>query len=180
MIKNDVYAFETDTVWGLGADINSKYAIKKIYELKQRESTKPLILMSHSLDTILPYVQPLNREVQEIAEKYLPGALTIIIKKSEIFPKNLNPEFDTVGIRIPAHKGFQDFCKENNLILATTSANISSETPCKNAKEVQEKFGSHVKIIEKTILGKNSETPSTIILMQNKGFKVLREGNIKF
>ena len=180
MIKNIVYAFETDTVWGLGADIKDELGIKKIYKLKHRESTKPLILMSHSLDVILPYVQPLNKEVKEIAQKHLPGALTIIVKKSENFPKYLNPEFDTVGIRIPSHNGFQEFCKENNLVLATTSANISNETPCKNKIEIEEKFGSHVKIIKKTILGKNSETPSTIILTKNKGFEVLREGNIKF
>ena len=180
MIKTDVYAFETDTVWGLGADINSEYAIKKIYELKHRESTKPLILMSYSLSAILQYIQPLNTEIKEVADKYLPGALTIIVKKNENFPKYLNPEFDTVGIRIPDHSGFQDFCRENNLVLATTSANLSNETPCKNSKEVEEKFSSHVEIIKNTILGKNSETPSTVILAQDKGFKVLREGNKKF
>ncbi len=180
MIKNVVYAFETDTVWGLGADIKDEKSIKKIYELKHRESTKPLILMSYDLAPILQYVQPLNDEVKEIAEKYLPGALTIITKKSADFPKYLNPEFDTVGLRIPDHTGFRDFCRENNLVLATTSANISNETPCKNMHEIKEKFAEHVKIIENTILEKNSETPSTVILMQDKGFKVLREGNIKF
>ena len=180
MINDKVFAFETDTVWGLGADINSECAIKKIYELKHREATKPLILMSWSLEAILPYVEPLNAEVEEIAKKYLPGALTIIVKKSEKFPKYLNPEFDTVGFRIPNHTGFQNFCKANNLVLATTSANISNETPCKDRKEVEKKFKNHVEIIKKSILEKNSETPSTIILMQDKGFKVLREGNIKF
>lgn len=180
MIKNEVYAFETDTVWGLGADINSEYAVKKIYELKQRESAKPLILMSYNISAILPYIQTLNSEVAEIVKKYLPGALTIIVKKSEKFPKHLNPEFDTVGFRIPAHEGFCNFCKKNNLVLATTSANISNETPCKSQDEIENKFSSHVNIIKSTILNKNSETPSTVILMQNKGFKVLREGNIKF
>ena len=179
-MNNKVYAFETDTVWGLGADIKSEISIRKIYELKHRENTKPLILMSWGLEAILPYIEPLNTEVQKIAEKYLPGALTIIVKKSKKFPKYLNPEFDTVGIRIPNHTGFQNFCKANNLVLATTSANISSEAPCENANEVKEKFSGHVEIIKTTILGKNSQTPSTIILMQDKGFKVLREGNIKF
>lgn len=179
MIKNEVYAFETDTVWGLGANIKDEKSIKKIYELKHRASTKPLILMSYDIAPILPYVKPLNEEVQEIAKKYLPGALTIIIKKGANFPKYLNPEFDTVGIRVPNHAGFQNFCKENNLVLATTSANISNEAPCDNSKEVEEKFAQHVKIIKSTILEKNSKTPSTVILMQDKGFKVLREGNIK-
>lgn len=180
MIENNVYAFETDTVWGLGANINDEKSIQKIYELKHRESSKPLILMSHDISPILSFIEPLNNEVKEIVKKYLPGALTIIVKKSANFPKYLNPEFDTVGIRIPKHSGFYNFCKENNLILATTSANISNETPCKNAKEIEKKFANHVKIIKNTILGKNSETPSTIILMQDKGFKVLREGIIKF
>ncbi len=180
MIKNEVYAFETDTVWGLGANIGDETSINKIYEIKHRESTKPLILMSHTLDMILPYVEPLNDEVMEIAEKYLPGALTIITKKSEKFPKYLNPEFDTVGFRIPNHKGFSNFCRENNLTLATTSANISNEPPCKSIQEIEEKFSSHVHIVKSTVLKQNSETPSTIILMQDKGFKVLREGNIKF
>ena len=136
MINDKVYAFETDTVWGLGADINTPEGLQNIYKLKNREITKPLILMSWELEAILPYIEPLNIEVQNIAKKYLPGALTIIVKKSEKFPKYLNPEFDTVGIRIPNHKGFQDFCRENKLVLATTSANISHESPCKNKKEV--------------------------------------------
>lgn len=175
-----VYAFETDTVWGLGADINDSLGIKKIYELKNREQVKPLILMSSSFENIEKYLEPLNDEAKNLVEKYMPGALTIIVKKSDKFPKYLNPEFDTVGVRIPNHSGFMEFCKKNSdMVLATTSANISGEKPLENLKEIKEKFGKNVEILKDTELKLNKNTPSTIVLIEENSLKVLRQGDIQ-
>lgn len=175
-----VYAFETDTVWGLGADINDSDGIKKIYDLKKRDGAKPLILMSNSFKNIEKYLAPLNQEAKNLVEKYMPGALTIIVKKSENFPKYLNPEFGTVGVRIPNHQGFMKFCKNNSdMVLATTSANISGEKPLENAIEIEKEFKNKVEIIKKSELNLNKNTPSTIVLVEENSLKVLRQGDIK-
>ena len=178
--KGKVYAFETDTVWGLGANIKDEAGVKKIYELKKRESQKPLILMSNSIENIEKYIKPLSSKAKDLIQTYMPGALTIIVEKSEIFPKYLNPEFDTVGVRIPNHKGFAEFCKKNSgMVLATTSANISGEKPLENLEEIKKEFKNNVEIVEKTALNLNKNTPSTIVLIQDNSLKVLREGDIK-
>ena len=67
-----VYAFETDTVWGLGADINDSDGIKKIYDLKKRDGDKPLILMSNSIKNIEKYLAPLNQEAKNLVESSNP------------------------------------------------------------------------------------------------------------
>ena len=67
--KGKVYAFETDTVWGLGANIKDEAGVKKIYELKKRESQKPLILMSNSIENIEKYTGILIEEVSIVIDK---------------------------------------------------------------------------------------------------------------
>ena len=73
--EDGVISFVTDTVWGIGCLPASKKAVDKIYELKGRDRSKPLILMSNSLDNLLPYVDNMSVFQQEIASKYFPGAI---------------------------------------------------------------------------------------------------------
>lgn len=179
VIKGEVYAFETDTVWGFGADINDKIAIDKIYELKNRDRSKPLILMSNKVENVLPYVETLPLMAISLIENHFPGALTLIIKKTALCPNFLNPEFASIAIRIPSHSGFCKFCeKNNNLVMATTSANISTEPPCENAQEVANKFSTNVKILQDYALGLNSGKASTIVAFEGEDMKILRQGDV--
>lgn len=179
IIKGEVYAFETDTVWGFGADVNDATAIDRIYELKNRDRSKPLILMSNNMENILPYIEPPSKAALSLMKKHFPGALTLIMKKSSFCPSFLNPEFVSIAIRIPAHKGFEEFCKKNNnLVLATTSANISTEPPCENAQEVVIKFSNNVKILQDYAFGLNSGKASTIVLFEGENMKILRQGDV--
>ena len=73
ILDNDgVIAFVTDTVWGLGCLPSSETAVKKIYEIKNREAQKPLILMSNSIDNLKPYVKKINPKTDELIKKYFP------------------------------------------------------------------------------------------------------------
>ena len=83
ILENDgVIAFVTDTVWGLGCLPTSKKAVEKIYEIKNRDSKKPLILMSNSYENLKEYVKPQTIMAKEIIKKYFPGALTLVVNKS--------------------------------------------------------------------------------------------------
>ena len=173
-----IYAFETDTVWGFGANINDKAGIDGIYEIKNRDRSKPLILMSNKVENLLPYVKKIPYSARALMKDYFPGALTLVLEKSDIFPKFLNPEFSTVGIRVPNHAGFQDFCAKNsNLVLATTSANVSSEPPCANADEVAARFGNKVKVVG--IESGNSGKSSTVVAFDGEIVKILRQGDVE-
>ena len=74
ILNNDgVIAFVTDTVWGIGCLPSSEKAVKKIYNIKQREAKKPLILMSHDIYPLLDYVkQPIEKEGQRLIKKHFP------------------------------------------------------------------------------------------------------------
>ncbi|HNW26095.1 MAG TPA: L-threonylcarbamoyladenylate synthase [Candidatus Gastranaerophilaceae bacterium] len=181
-LDNDgVIAFVTDTVWGLGCLPSSKKAVKKIYEIKKREAKKPLILMSNSVENLLLYVKSLSKKANELAEKYFPGALTLVLKKSGKTPDFITSGFDTVGIRIPDNKVFQEICEcIEGKVLATTSANLSSEPSAKTYKQALEKVGNTADLVIEDFgqLAKGLE--STVALILENEVRVLRQGAVKF
>ena len=82
-----VIAYVTDTVWGLGCLPNNEEAVKKIYEIKHRDGRKPLILMSDEFYNLLDYVkQPIEKQAQKLIKQHFPGALTLVLEKSEKTP----------------------------------------------------------------------------------------------
>ena len=179
-LKEDgVVAFPTDTVWGLGADPTNENAVKKIYELKKRDGQKPLILMASSLEYLEPFVENISDIEREVINKYLPGALTIISKKSKNTPDFVTSGFDTVGIRIPNHPVFWEVadcspCK----VLATTSANLSSQPSALKKEDVISYFGSNVNFVTNDF-GYYAENKESTIIKYEKGWHVLRQGVVK-
>ena len=174
-----VIGFETDTVWGIGALPNCRIGIHNIYEIKNRDRSKPLILMSDKLENLLPYTENLPQKAKEIAEKYFPGAITIIVKKSSKTPDYVTNSMDTIGLRVPNHKGFQELCKNiDGRVLATTSANISNQKTSVCKKDVENSIGDKLYKIygEDTIC---EGIASTIVLVNNdNSIKILRQGSI--
>ncbi len=178
-MSNFVVAFETDTVWGIGCNINNGKAVEEIYQIKGREHTKPLILMSNGLENLLKYVERPNNVSLSIMAKHFPGALTVILKKSKNCPSYIAPGFDTVGIRIPNHQEFWELCKlVKGHVLATTSLNISNEPPCLTYDEAYQKFSRVCKVVkpQKSRILKN--LPSTIVDLTGKMPKILRQGSV--
>ena len=174
-----VIGFETDTVWGIGALPNSKIGIDNIYEIKHRDRSKPLILMSNSLENLLPYVENLPKKAEEIAQKFFPGAITIVVKKSNLTPDYVTNSMDTVGIRVPNHKGFQKLCESiDGGVLATTSANISNQKTSVCKKDVEDSIGNKLYNIygEDTVC---EGVASTVVYVgQDNSVKILRQGSV--
>ena len=139
LATDGVIAFVTDTVWGLGCLPSSEQGVKKIYEIKKREAQKPLILMSNDIENLKPYVKEINATAQSLIDKHFPGALTLVLEKSEKTPDYLTSGFNTVGIRVPDNAVFKEICEsiEGN-VLATTSANLSSEPSAKTYEQAIE------------------------------------------
>ena len=83
--QGGVIAYVTDTVWGVGCLPDNEEAVKKIYEIKHRDGKKPLILMSDEVYNLFDYVrQPIEKEAQKLIKKHFPGALTLVLEKSEL------------------------------------------------------------------------------------------------
>lgn len=178
--KGEVIGFETDTVWGLGCLPDDIEAVNKIYEIKNRDRTKPLILMSHDINALKKYVTGISNYAELLTDKFFPGALTLIFKRSNLCPEFICAGFDTVGIRVPDSENFTLVTKKvKGSVLATTSLNISNEPPCKDYSEAVEKFGKKVKIIKPKIKSHPQNLASTVVLCLKDEIKVLREGSIK-
>lgn len=184
ILDNDgVIAFVTDTVWGLGCLPTSEIAVKKIYDIKKREAKKPLILMSNDIENLKPYVKEINAKANELIKKHFPGALTLVLEKSEKTPDFITSGFNTVGIRVPNNVVFKEICEEVNggkgLVLATTSANLSHEPSAKTYGQAVENMGTKVDLVIEDF-GQNSQgLESTVALVTENEIKVLRQGVIQ-
>ena len=175
-----VYAFKTDTVWGFGCHPQDKNAIEKIYQIKKRDSKKPLILMSDSFENLKKYIKNIPNYAYELIEKHLPGGLTLIFDKSDLCPNEITSNGDTIGVRIPNSEDFFKLVEKiEGRVLATTSCNLSDENPVKNYLEACEKFSNVATIVKPIKDTENENTPSTVILCQKDGYKILRQGVIK-
>lgn len=177
--RGAVLCFVTDTVWGLGCLPESKEGIDKIYEIKGRDRSKPLILMSDNTSSLRKYLKPLPDCAENAIEKYFPGALTVISEKSDLCSDDVTSNMNTVGIRVPDNSVFSLLCsKIEGRVLATTSANKSGEEPVKDLAEAKEKLGNLVDYIIDDMGEKPMGISSTVALFSESGYKILRQGTI--
>lgn len=180
-LNNDgVIAFVTDTVWGLGCLPSSEIAVKKIYEIKKREAQKPLILMSNEIENLLPYVKPINDKAKELIEKHFPGALTLVLEKSEKTPNYITSNFDTVGIRVPNNEVFKEICETiTGNVLATTSANLSHEPAAKTFWQALTNMGAKADMVIEDYGQLAEGLESTVVLVLKDEIKILRQGAVE-
>lgn len=180
VLKNDgVIAFVTDTVWGVGCSPESEKAVKKIYEIKHRDGKKPLILMSHDIYPLLKYTKPLCKKAHQLIKEHFPGALTLVVDKSELTPDYITSGFNTVGIRVPDNTVFQEICKcIDSGVLATTSANISACPPALSYDEAVEYIGGLVDYVVADYGSEAKGTASTVVGVSDDEIKIFRQGDI--
>jgi len=181
ILKNDgVIAFVTDTVWGLGCLPNSEKAVKKIYEIKNREAQKPLILMSYDIYPLFDYVrQPIEKEAQRLIKRHFPGALTLVLEKSVKTPDYMTSNLPTVGIRVPDNETFSNICKNiDGHVLATTSANISGKPPALTYEEAVKYIGDRVDLVIEDYGYKAQGRASTVVGFKDGNTIIFRQGEI--
>ncbi len=175
-----VIAFVTDTVWGLGCLPSNQKGVDKIYGIKNRDRSKPLILMSCEEKYLFPYVSEISDKSKELMDKYFPGALTLVLKKSQNTPNFITSNKDTVGIRIPDNEFFKQLCSViEGHVLATTSANLSGMPASKSYRETISSIGNFVDIVLDDYEYKCKGIESTVVLVENNSFKILRQGAVQ-
>lgn len=182
ILNNDgVIAFVTDTVWGLGCLPSSEKAVQRIYEIKKREAKKPLILMSDDIYPLFDYVkQPMEKQAQILIKKHFPGALTLVVEKSENTPYYITSNMDTVGIRVPDNETFKRICQSiDGRVLATTSANISGEPPALTYEEALSYIGDKVDLVIPDYGYVAKGKASTVAGFKDGEVVVFRQGEIK-
>lgn len=172
--NNGIIAFPTDTVYGLACVYDSEEAINKIKQAKGRDEKKPLPMMLYSVDQI-EKVAYVNEITKKIINKFMPGALTIVLKKREEVPSYVTNGFDTIGIRIPNHELSLEILRKINKPLLVTSANKSDTSSKFNSEEVRNDIGEYLDYL---IDGESdNKLASTIVSLINEPV-ILREGTI--
>ena len=150
---------------------------KKIWAIKKRSLNKPLILMGGCMEDLFEFVKPCAIEDGlKMANIYWPGALTIILPTVGNLSKNLNFSSNSVGFRVPDLRVARDLLMKTGP-LATTSANISGQSPIKNAQEAAIRFPG-VPILGPVPWPNSSGMASTIIEWNEGKWKLLRSGSV--
>ena len=167
--------FPTDTLPAIGC--LPKFS-NIIYDLKKRDGNKPLILMGAEHKHLIDYVHESAREDYEnIASKYWPGALTIVVPASEKQTVTITSNDLTIGLRIPNSYLAQHLLRETGPLL-TSSANISGFTGSITAEGIALDFPS-VKILGPIPWEKSSGKASTVISLKKIGdWRLIREGEV--
>ena len=173
--KGELIVYPTDTLYGIGADIFNIDAVKKVYHVKNRPFNSPLSVAVSCIDEIkdLAYV---DEDVYLIAQKFLPGVLTLILKKKKIVPDIVTGNLGNIAIRIPDNKIALELLA-NYGPLTCTSANIhGKKTPALiNEIAMQFKQSGIAFFIDD---GKLKGKPSTIVDLTKQKPEIIRKGYI--
>ena len=173
---DEVISLPTETVMGLAIKASSILAYNKLIEIKNRPLNKAFPFIVSSIEDIdkYAYVDEITRKV---INAYMPGPLTIILRKKESLDSRVTNGQDTIAIRIPNDKTLLKIVKELKEPILLTSANKSGEPPCLSSEEAMNIFNDEVPII---IKGKcEFNIASTIIEIKDKNVNIIREGIIK-
>lgn len=175
IVAGELVAVPTDTVYGLAGDATNETALSQIFIVKNRPADIPLIALSDSIEKLSMVSQQLTEKEIRLADEFWPGALTMIVQKSQDVPDLMTARLNTIGIRIPAHKMALDLMKQLKSPLAVTSANIHGLPSPKSAQEVEEQIGDEIKYILDGGVSQIGEE-STIIRIVSEKIKVFRPG----
>jgi len=176
-----VIAYPTDTLYGLGVDMNNEKALQRLYLLKKRQKSIPISAMVHSIETIENLLGGLMTEILQDLRKLLPGPVTVLLANTLTRPlaafkaEHKKPPLRHIGFRIPDHP----FCRELTALtgfpISTTSANLSGKKDVANVQELIAHFGDKLDLVIDggPLTGMNG---STIIDFTRRPYLVIREG----
>ena len=175
--EGNLIIFPTETVYGLGGDATNIDAIKKIYKLKKRPNSNPLICHFANIKKVEENFQ-INIIDNLLIKKFWPGPLTLILKKksSSLINSSLSNNVDLVGCRVPSNKIALKILNAINFPIAAPSANMTTKISSTQFNHLSDNLKSNAFSIDggKSILG----LESTVIQTFNKKIKILRLGSI--
>lgn len=176
MREGGVILYPTDTIWGIGCDATNEDAVRRVYEIKQRQDSKAMLVLVDSSVKVDFYVQDVPAvawDLIDLADK----PLTIIYSGARNLAANLLAEDGSVGIRVTNEDFSKRLCQQFRKAVVSTSANISGQPSPRNFSEISEEVKSAVDYI----VGYRQEEmsnpkPSSIIKLDKGGvIKIIRE-----
>jgi L-threonylcarbamoyladenylate synthase len=172
--KGNIIVYPTDTLYGLGADIFNVNAIRKVFKIKKRPFNNPLSVAVSDISE-LEKIADVDEHTRQLVKQYMPGKLTLILKKKEIISDNVTGGLNKVAIRIPDNKIALEILTNFGPITAT-SANIHGlKTPyIINEIIMQLKENVSVYLDDGRLEGRSS----TIVDLTDHQVRIIRKGAI--
>lgn len=173
MAEGGVILYPTDTVYGLGANIFNNDAVRKIYEIKDRDESKPLSVLVSDMEGV-ELIAHLNRNSREVLNEWLPGPFTFILSKRSLVSPYVSAS-SKVGVRIPDYPIARYLA--SIFPITTTSANKTGRDTLSNPNDILKQIGSDIDLV--IDVGElNSEAASTVIDLTDSKPSLVRRGII--
>lgn len=172
--QGGIAIFPTDTVYGIGCNPYNKESVKKIYEIKSRDISKPFPILAYSKE-IAQKIVSFDKLSEKLAEQFWPGPLTLILNTDdEKLMDSLNVT-KKIAVRVPDHKCTLELLKECDFLIGT-SANVSGHSSFRNPDECFRNMQNYDVFIDGGKIVSKGE--STIIEIENEKIKIIREGSL--
>jgi len=173
--RGGVVVFPTDTVWGIGASVESNKGMKKLYRIKKRERQKPTALLVADVKMAERY-GVIKGKAKELVKSHWPGALTLVVKAKRKVPDIIQKN-GKVGLRVTDSGMVNELCSELNGGIVAGSANFAGEALPKKKNEID------IGLVEKVDLVMDGKVgggeASTVVEVVEDKIKVLRQGSIE-
>ena len=172
MRKGGVILYPTDTVWGIGCDATNAEAVKRVYEIKQRDDSKALICLVDSDARMQRYIRNVPEVAWQLIDSLSEGGkpTTLILDGAINLAPNLIAEDGSIGIRITQEPFSKELCYRFQKAIVSTSANISGEPAAQNYCDIDPRI---VEAVDYVCWSRRQEhkphTPSSIIKLKENG-----------
>lgn len=164
----------TDTVYGVMGDALNDDVIKKVFEVKKRPYSKPLILLMDSIEMVCKYVSDISDIEEYVMNNFWPGLVTIILKKNDKVSNLITGGQNTVAIRIPDNHDLLEVIRRLGRPVISSSANITGSEVITNISMIEDELRNKIDYIEDG--GEIVSLSSTIIEFIDNELVVLRDG----
>ena len=177
ILSGKVVAFPTDTFYGLGADPFNLAAVSEIFRIKGRTAERPIPLLVDSIDQAADLAQNPSKLFFTLAERFWPGALTLVVPASAQIPLKVTANTGKVGLRWPLAPFVVALIAAAGRPLTGTSANLSDRESCSTADEVDCQIGDVLPLILDGGLTRGGLASTVVELTGNTG-RILRQGGV--
>jgi L-threonylcarbamoyladenylate synthase len=175
--EHGLVAFPTETFYGLGANAMDRESVRRVFEVKGRSESKPLLVLVDSVTMAESLASEVSNAARGLMNRYWPGPLTLVFRAVPGIPSELTAGTGTIGIRMPGHRVALELVRVFGLPITAPSANPSGEPPPTTAQAVLEKLTGSVDLIldgGPTAGG----LPSTVLDVSVSPPRLLRQGAV--
>jgi len=167
--KNELVAIPTETVYGLAANATSEEAVRRVFEVKGRPLTNPLIVHTDSIEKIENYVETIPAAAKRLLEKFSPGPLTLLLRSNGKLPSIINNGHELIAFRIPSHRLTLSLLQQLPFPVVAPSANRFTSISPTNVWHVYKDLSGQIPFVlndgscdigvESTVVGFDGEVP---------------------